>query len=74
MSRLFAKFLNLPPAETHDIEVEKGSCRTMDFTNRPMNGYILVEEAGMKSKKDFDYWIDLCLQFNSKAKAAKKKK
>jgi len=28
----------------------------------------------MKSKKDFDYWIDLALEFNKKAKASKKKK
>ena len=57
----------------HDIEVEKNGCRTMDFTKRPMKGYIMIEEAGMRSKKDFDYWIDLALNFNSKAKASKKK-
>jgi len=57
----------------HDIEVEKYGCRTMDFTKRPMKGYIMIEEVGMKSKKDFDYWIDLALDFNSKAKASKKK-
>lgn len=57
----------------HDIEVEKIGCRTMDFTKRPMKGYILIEEAGMKSKKDFDYWVDLALDFNSKAKATRKK-
>jgi len=57
----------------HDIEVEKNGCRTMDFTKRPMKGYILVEEAGMRSKNDFDYWIDLALDFNSKAKSSKKK-
>jgi TfoX/Sxy family transcriptional regulator of competence genes len=57
----------------HDIEVEKNGCRTMDFTKRPMKGYIMIEEVGRKSKKDFDYWIDLALDFNSKAKASKKK-
>lgn len=57
----------------HDIEVEKIGCRTMDFTKRPMKGYILIEEAGMKSKKDFDYWVDLALDFNSKAKTTRKK-
>jgi TfoX/Sxy family transcriptional regulator of competence genes len=57
----------------HDIQVEKMGCRTMDFTKRPMKGYIMIEEVGMKSKKDFDYWIDLALDFNSKAKSSKKK-
>jgi len=60
--------------EIHDVEVEKTGCRTMDFTNRPMKGYILIEEEAMKSKKDFDYWINLALEFNPKAKASKKKK
>jgi len=58
----------------HEMEVEKNGCRTMDFTHRPLKGYILIEEAGMRSKKDFDYWIDLALDFNKRAKASKKKK
>ena len=57
----------------HDTVVEKNGCRTMDFTKRPMRGYILVDETGMRLKKDLDYWIDLALDFNSRAKASKKK-
>jgi len=58
----------------HEAAIAKPGCRTMDFTNRPMSGFIMVDEHGMKSKKDFDYWIDLALEFNKKAKASKKKK
>ena len=58
----------------HEAAIEKTSCRTMDFTNRPMRGYVKVDDTGMKSKKEFGYWINLCLEFNSKAKSAKKKK
>jgi TfoX/Sxy family transcriptional regulator of competence genes len=57
----------------HDIQVEKYGCRTMDFTKRPMKGYILIEEAGMRTKREFDYWINLALDFNSKAKSSKKR-
>ncbi len=57
----------------HDIQVEKIGCRTMDFTNRPMKGYILIEEEGMRSEKDFNYWIELALDFNPKAKSSGKK-
>jgi hypothetical protein len=46
----------------------------MDFTGKSMKGYIFVDEEGIKSKADFDYWINLCLDFNSIAKASKKKK
>jgi len=58
----------------HDAALEKPGCRLMDFTSRPMKGYVLIDQAGMKNQKDFDYWIDLALAFNAKAKASKKKK
>ncbi|MCD6064022.1 MAG: methyltransferase [Flavipsychrobacter sp.] len=58
----------------YEQTLEKQGCREMDFTGRTMKGYVLVDETGMRSKKDFDYWIDLCLDFNSRAKSSKKKK
>lgn len=57
----------------HEESVEKQGCRTMDFTKRPMKGYIMIDETGMKSKKDFDHWIGLALDFNKHAKSSKKK-
>ena len=60
--------------EFHEQAIEKRGCRTMDFTNRPMIGYVLIDDTGMKSDKDFDYWINLSLDFNTVAKASKKKK
>ena len=56
----------------HEQAVEKTGCRTMDFTKRPMKGYVLVDDSGMKTKKDFEYWIRLALDFNKKAKSSKK--
>lgn len=40
---------------------------------KEMNGYCYVEPEGFKRKKDFDYWINLCLSFNDKAKSSQKK-
>jgi TfoX/Sxy family transcriptional regulator of competence genes len=56
-----------------EIVLEKTGCRRMDFTGKPMKGYVFIAEVGMKSKKDFDYWVELCLAFNKQAKASKKK-
>lgn len=56
-----------------EIVFEKNGCRAMDFTGRPMKGYVFISDEGMKTKKDFDYWIKLCLDFNIQAKASKKK-
>ena len=58
----------------HEEMIEKQGCRTMDFSVRPMKGYILIEDTGMQSQKDFDFWIDLAFEFNAKAKSSKKKK
>ncbi len=57
-----------------DTALEKPGCRMMDFTGRPMKGYVMVAEEGMRSQTEFGYWIDLCLDFNNRAKASKKKK
>jgi TfoX/Sxy family transcriptional regulator of competence genes len=60
--------------DMEEVSLSKIGCRIMDFTGRPMKGYVMVDETGMKSKKDFDYWIGLCLEFNKKAKSSKRKK
>lgn len=62
----------IDPALDHEV-LEKPGCRPMDFTNRPMKGYVYINEEGRASKKDFEYWIGLCLEFNSRAKQSKKK-
>jgi TfoX/Sxy family transcriptional regulator of competence genes len=60
--------------EIHDIVVEMTGCRTMDFTKRPMKGYVMIDEMGMRSQKEFDYWIGLALDYNKIAKSSKKRK
>lgn len=59
--------------DIYQVALEKNGCRPMDLTGRPMKGWIIVNEYGMKNKKDFDYWIDLALDFNKKAKPYKKR-
>lgn len=58
----------------YEEALEKDGCREMVFTGKPMKGYVFVCEDGMKTKKQFDYWISLCLDFNKKAKASKRQK
>jgi TfoX/Sxy family transcriptional regulator of competence genes len=59
----------------HETEaLEKPGCRPMDFTKRPMKGYVYVDQEGMKTKKQMQYWVDLCLDFNKTAKSSQKKK
>jgi TfoX/Sxy family transcriptional regulator of competence genes len=58
----------------HEKAVEMNGCRTMDFTKRPMKGYVYVDETGVKTNKEFDFWINLALEFNKIAKSSKRKK
>lgn len=60
--------------EIYEDVLKKKGCREMDFAGRPMKGYVYISEEGMRSKKDFEYWIGLCVEFNKKAKSSKKKK
>ena len=46
---------------------------TMDFTGKTMKGFILVDQEAIDMEEDFDYWVSLCLKYNPKAKASKKK-
>jgi TfoX/Sxy family transcriptional regulator of competence genes len=52
--------------------LSRNGCRPMDFTGRPMRGYVFVSVDGLKRKKDFDYWISLCIEYNKIAKSSKK--
>ncbi len=54
--------------------LHRPGCQPMDFTGRPMKGYVFVQDEGIDMDEDLEYWIQLCLDFNPQAKASKKKK
>ena len=60
--------------DAYEKELEREHCLPMDFTGRPMKGYIFVTPEGFDSEDDLSYWIDKCLAFNPMAKASKKRK
>ncbi len=60
--------------KVYESSLEKPGCRKMEFTGRPLKGFVLVEPEGIKTKRELQYWINLALEFNKHAKASKKKK
>ncbi len=54
--------------------MERTGCHPMDFTGRPMRGYVFVTPDGFDSEEDLAHWLQLCVDFNPLAKASKKKK
>jgi TfoX/Sxy family transcriptional regulator of competence genes len=59
--------------EMDEIVLEKIGCRRMDFTSKPMKGYVFVDEMGINKENPLSYWVNLSLDFNAIAKASKKK-
>ena len=41
----------------------KPHVRPMDFTGKPMKGYIYVEPDGLADDKDLEEWVQLCARF-----------
>lgn len=59
--------------DNYKAALKRPGCREMVFSNRPSKGFVFVSEEGMSSKKDFDYWLNMCLKYNPLAKSSKKK-
>ena len=66
--RLMCRF---DPAIMDDIAARKGFV-SLRMKGKEYKGYCYVEPEGFKSKKDFEFWMNLCLDFNDKAKASRK--
>lgn len=52
--------------DAYQKEIGKDVCLPMDFTGRPMKGYIFITPEGFDTDKQLNYWIDLALGFNKK--------
>jgi TfoX/Sxy family transcriptional regulator of competence genes len=59
--------------EIHDACLKKNGCHEMDFTGRPMRGFVFVEPEGIDTDAELSSWIRLCLDYNPKAKSSKKR-
>ena len=60
--------------EKYDELLEKEGCTPMDFSGKPMKGFVFIDVDALKTKKQLNYWIDLALDYNKLAKSSKKKK
>ena len=57
--------------KVYEVALGKRGCREMDFTGRPMKGFVFVDAEGTRTKKDLEYWVNLALDFNKRAKGSK---
>ena len=53
--------------EAYKDEIDKDVCLPMDFTGKPMKGYIYITPKGFDMETDLEYWIQLAIDFNVKS-------
>jgi TfoX/Sxy family transcriptional regulator of competence genes len=57
----------------YDAALRRKGCVPMDFTGRPMRGFVFVNPEGLLGDTDLRAWLNLALEFNPRAKSARKK-
>jgi hypothetical protein len=60
--------------QASDQALQQTGCHPMDFTGKPMKGFVFVTPDGYDMDEDLANWIQLCLDFNPHATSSKKKK
>lgn len=51
--------------DRYEAALAKTHVREMDFTGRPMKGYVFVEAPGLRTQKALAAWVTQCLDFVS---------
>lgn len=60
--------------DIYEKVLKRKGVREMDFTKKPMKGWIYVSPEVIDTEKELSEWIQLALDYNTKAKSSKKKK
>ena len=59
--------------EQYEDALQRKGCREMDFTGRPMRGFVMIDPEGYDMEEDLDYWLEKALEYNPRARSSKKK-
>jgi len=51
--------------------LKKKGCREMDFTGKPMKGFLFIYPDGFDTETDLDFWVKQALDFNKDIKKSK---
>jgi TfoX/Sxy family transcriptional regulator of competence genes len=49
----------------HADSLARAHVRPMDFTGKPMLGYVFIDSAGVKTEAQLRFWLERCVQFVS---------
>lgn len=59
--------------EKYDEYLKKPNVRLMDFTGRPLRGFLYIDPPGFKTDKQLAKWIDVGIEYAMKSPQKKKK-
>ena len=51
--------------EVYEKALETTGVRPMDFTGKPMRGYVFCGDEAIDTEEDLAHWVDLALAFNA---------
>jgi TfoX/Sxy family transcriptional regulator of competence genes len=49
--------------DSYEDSLRRPHAREMDFTGKPMQGYVYVAPPGLEAREDLQFWIQRCKQF-----------
>lgn len=58
----------------YEAALKRKGCREMDFTGRPMRGFVFIDPEGTGRQENHEYWISLALDYNKRAKKSRKRR
>ena len=59
--------------EDYDKLLKKPHARKMDFTGKPMKGFLFIDAAGIKTDRQLQKWLDVGIRFAVNTPPVKKK-
>lgn len=65
--------LRFDPSRQEELS-EKNGYESMLMKGKEYKGYCYIHPEGFKNRKDFEFFLNLCLDYNPLAKSSKKRK
>ncbi len=59
------------PDQYEDCLGQQG-CTEMNFTGKPMKGFVFVEGQAIDTDEELAFWLEKCLAYNPQANSSKK--
>ena len=49
--------------DQYESSLQKSHTHKMDFTGKPLKGFIYIDPEGVESEKELEVWVNICKDF-----------